>query len=87
MENIFNKLWKVGLVIIVLTIAFGGIVLITISTLSAFIVLGTYGYSLMTNQDYEMVCHHSNFIWNMNQWGKATLLICSVVLLIGFAIV
>ena len=86
MENLLSKIWKVGLVLIVLTLVFGVMALVVLGVASASIVGLTFIYAHMTGQSYEMVCHHSDFIWNMNQWGKQALIIGVVLFLIGSAL-
>ncbi len=86
MENLFSKLWKVGLALIVLTLIFGVMALVVLGVASAVVVGFTFIYAQMTGQSYEMVCHHSDFVWNMNQWGKQALVIGVVISLIVLAI-
>jgi hypothetical protein len=86
MENLFSKLWKIGLVILILSLVFGATAIILIGVLSVVIVLLTFGYAKMTGESYEMVCHHSDFIWAMNQWGKSAIIISGILILLAYMI-
>jgi hypothetical protein len=86
MENLFSKIWKIGLVLIVLTLVFGTAVLIAVGVLSVVTVGLTFLYAQVTGQSYEMVCHTSDFVWNMNQWGKSALVVGAVILLVVYFI-
>jgi len=82
MENLLSKIWKIGLIILVLTLIFG-IVIIIIIGVSSVATLGlTWIYAKSTGQSYEMSCHTSDFIWKMNQWGKQSLVIGIILFLL-----
>ena len=74
MNTIKNYIGIIFLMII-LAIAFGGVVVLALEIVSALIVPMTYLWGMITNQSYDRVCDNSEIVYRLNQWGKWTLLI------------
>jgi hypothetical protein len=70
-----NNIISLILLLILVILAFGGIILIAIALMSALIVPLTFLWGLITGQSYDRVCDNSEFIYRLNQYGKWSLLI------------
>ena len=73
MNTIKNYIGIIFLMII-LAIAFGGVVVLALAIVSALIVPMTYLWGMITNQSYDRVCDNSEIVYRLNQWGKLNIL-------------
>jgi len=81
-----NNIISLILLLILVILAFGGIILIAIALMSALIVPLTFLWGLITGQSYDRVCDNSEFIYRLNQYGKWSLLIGFGILIIWLVI-
>jgi len=81
-----NNIISLILLLILVILAFGGIILIAIALMSALIVPLTFLWGLITGQSYDRVCDNSEFIYRLNQYGKWSLLIGFGIALIYFLV-
>lgn len=79
-----NNIISLILLLILVILAFGGIILIAIALISALIVPLTFLWGLITGQSYDRVCDNSEFIYRLNQYGKWALIIGAGLALIYF---
>ena len=85
MNSIKNYIGILFLMLI-MALAFGGVVLLTIAIVGALIVPLTYIWGLITGQSYERVCDNSEIVYKLNQVGKWTLIISIGMLIIWLVI-
>ena len=78
LKNLISFVISLGLCIMVLF----GISLISLAIVSALVVPLTWIWGIFTNQSYDRVCDNSQFIYQLNQIGKWT-----IVIGIGLAII
>jgi len=78
LTNLISFVISLGLFIMVLF----GISLISVAIVSALVVPLTWIWGIFTNQSYDRVCDNSQFIYQLNQIGKWT-----IVIGIGLAII
>lgn len=78
LKNLISFVISLGLFIMVLF----GISLISLAIVSALVVPLTWIWGIFTNQSYDRVCDNSQFIYQLNQIGKWT-----IVIGIGLAII
>lgn len=85
MDSIKNYIGILFLMLI-LALAFGGVVLLALAIVGALIVPLTYIWGLITGQSYDRVCDNSEIVYKLNQVGKWTLLISVGMLIIWLVI-
>lgn len=65
-----NSVVSLLLLLVLVILAFGGMVILAIALISALIVPLTFLWGLFTGQSYDRVCDNSEFIYRLNQYGK-----------------
>ena len=78
LSNVLSALISLGIVILMCF----GTVFIAVAIMSALIVPLTWGWGLLTDQSYDRVCDNSEIVYQLNQFGKWTIVICVALLLL-----
>ena len=86
MDNKLSNVISAILSLTVILLVFFGTVFVAVAILSALIVPLTWGWGLATGQSYERVCDNSEIVYQLNQFGKWTLII-GVALLLSYLLI